>query len=55
MDSITQKEKLELEEVFAAIYTKKDNKFIQFYKEFYAVALINIKNLRNKIFYVGKK
>ncbi|MBN7287703.1 MULTISPECIES: hypothetical protein [Campylobacter] len=39
MDNLTQKERIELENVFAAIYMKKESKFFQFYKEFYSVAL----------------
>ncbi|WP_169753449.1 hypothetical protein [Campylobacter mucosalis] len=49
MQGITQKEKIELEEVFAAIYTKKESKILRFYKEFYSVAILNLRNIKTKI------
>lgn len=49
MDGLTQKERVDLESVFAVIYTKKENKFVQFYKEFYSVAMINFLAVKNKI------
>ncbi|BCX79148.1 hypothetical protein [Campylobacter sp. 19-13652] len=35
MNGLTHKEKADLEQVFAAIYVKKQSKFIRFYKEIY--------------------
>ncbi|QCD44906.1 hypothetical protein CMCT_0666 [Campylobacter mucosalis] len=49
MQGITQKEKIELEEVFAAIYTKKESKILRFYKEFYSVTILNLRNIKTKI------
>lgn len=55
MERITQKERLELEEVFKAIYTKKESKILKFYKEFYSITTINFKNLVSKIRFNTKK
>ncbi|WP_169763866.1 hypothetical protein [Campylobacter mucosalis] len=49
MQGITQKEKIELEEVFAAIYTKKESKILRFYKEFYSVTILNLRNIKTRI------
>lgn len=38
MDGLTHKEKMDLEQVFAAIYVKKQSRFIRFYREFYALS-----------------
>ncbi|MDL0089219.1 hypothetical protein [Campylobacter gastrosuis] len=49
MDCLTKKERMELEAVFAVIYRKKESKFLRFYKEFYALTLLNFKSIRKKI------
>ncbi|MBR8462022.1 hypothetical protein KDE13_00760 [Campylobacter sp. faydin G-140] len=49
MDRLTQKERIELESVFAVIYTKKESKFMQFYKEFYSLAFSKFSDLKFKI------
>ncbi|CAD7288598.1 hypothetical protein LMG7974_01070 [Campylobacter majalis] len=49
MQGLTQKERIELESVFAAIYTKKESRFISFYKYFYHTGNLALKNLKLKI------
>lgn len=48
MEGLTKKERLELESVFAAIYTKKESKFIRFYKEFYHILNSKFKRKKTK-------
>lgn len=49
MQGLTQKERVELESVFAAIYTKKESKFVSFYKYFYHASHLALKKLKVKI------
>lgn len=42
MDRLTQKERAQLENVFSAIYTKKEGKFARFYRDFYSLTLQQI-------------
>lgn len=40
MERLTTQERMELEQVFAAIYTKRESKIIRFYREFYSISYI---------------
>ena len=55
MENLTQKERIDLESVFAATCPKKEPKFLGFYKDFYSSAILKfyvvkdrIKKIKNK-------
>lgn len=47
MENLTQKERIDLESVFAAICTKKEPKF--FYKDFYSSAILKFYVVKDRI------
>ncbi|MBE2984773.1 hypothetical protein CCAL9344_05465 [Campylobacter sp. RM9344] len=49
MNGLTQKERMELESVFSAICTKKEGKFIRFYREFYSLTFNKITQIKLKV------
>lgn len=55
MQKITTKEKMELEQVFSAIYVNKNSKFISFYKSLYANFFDEINKIKYKIRYKKEK
>lgn len=46
MQKLTKKERLELEEVFSAIYIKKESKLREFYRLFYKKLFISDKKIK---------
>ncbi|WP_180375108.1 hypothetical protein [Campylobacter pinnipediorum] len=46
MDKITNKERRELESVFACICSKKESRFVCFYREFYAFTTYRLKRIK---------
>ena len=49
MENLTQKERIDLESVFAAICTKKEPKFLGFYKDFYSSAILKFYVVKDRI------
>lgn len=48
MNNLTNQERIDLEQVFAVIYTKKESKIVKFYREFYFIAKMKISKLKHK-------
>lgn len=49
MDRLTQKERAQLEDVFAAIYANRQSKFGNFYSSFYKKAIGSVDKITAKI------
>jgi hypothetical protein len=49
MENLTQKERIDLESVFAVIYTKKESKILFTYKDLCSAAVSKFYVVKNKI------
>lgn len=55
MQKLTSKEKIELEQVFSAIYVNKNSRFTEFYRTFYSNFSCKMHKMKTRIRYIKRK